>query len=333
MQQTLIIAEAGVNHNGSVEMAHELIDAAVDAGADIVKFQTFTASSLSSRRAPKAEYQYTHTARDESQMDMLRKLELSEDSFRALAAHCSQRNIGFLSTPFDIESVEMLAHMGVSTFKVPSGEIVDLPYLRKVGAYGRKIILSTGMSTLGEVEAAVDVLEHAGTPRARITLLHCTTEYPAPYAEVNLRVMQTLSAVFPGMDVGYSDHTLGIDIPIAAVALGAKVIEKHFTLDSGLPGPDHGMSLEPGALRQMVLGIRRVEVALGNGAKTVTPSELRNRSVVRKSIVAARAIKAGEILTPYNLTTKRPGTGLSPMLWDTLLGTPAPRDLEADELL
>lgn len=333
MQQTLIIAEAGVNHNGSEELAHELIDAAVDAGADVVKFQTFRAAALSSHIAPKAEYQRGGTEHDETQIDMLRKLELSEDSFRALAAHCAQRNIGFLSTPFDIESVEMLANMGVATFKIPSGEIVNLPYLRKVGSYGRKIILSTGMSTLGEVESAVEVLEQAGTPRSRITLLHCTTEYPAPYAEVNLRVMQTLAAVFPGMDVGYSDHTLGIDIPIAAVALGAKVIEKHFTLDKGLPGPDHSMSLEPGGLRQMVLGIRRVEVALGNGAKSVTPSELRNRAVVRKSIVAACRIKAGEVLTPYNLTTKRPGTGLSPMLWDTLIGTPAPRNLEPDELL
>lgn len=333
MQQTLIIAEAGVNHNGSEKLAHELIDAAVDAGADVVKFQTFRAAALSSHQAPKADYQRIGTEHGETQVDMLRKLELSEDSFRALATHCAQRNIGFLSTPFDIESVEMLANMGVATFKIPSGEIVNLPYLRKVGSYGRKIILSTGMSTLGEVESAVEVLEQAGTPRSRITLLHCTTEYPAPYAEVNLRVMQTLAAVFPGMDVGYSDHTLGIDIPIAAVALGAKVIEKHFTTDKALPGPDHAMSLEPGGLRQMVLGIRRVEVALGNGAKSVTPSELRNRAVVRKSIVAACPIKAGEVLAPYNLTTKRPGTGLSPMLWDTLIGTPAPRNLEADELL
>lgn len=333
MQQTLIIAEAGVNHNGSEALAHELIDAAVDAGADVVKFQTFQAAALSSHVAPKADYQRLATAQDETQVDMLRKLELSEDNFRALAVHCAQRNIGFLSTPFDIESVEMLANMGVPTFKIPSGEIVNLPYLRKVGSYGRRIILSTGMSTLGEVESAVEVLEQAGTPRSRITLLHCTTEYPAPYAEVNLRVMQTLAAVFPGMDVGYSDHTLGIDIPIAAVALGAKVIEKHFTLDKGMSGPDHSMSLEPGALRQMVLGIRRVEVALGNGAKSVTPSELRNRSIVRKSIVAACPIKAGEVLTPYNLTTKRPGTGLSPMLWDTLIGTPAPRNLNSDELL
>lgn len=333
MQQTLIIAEAGVNHNGSEEIAHALIDAAVDAGANVVKFQTFAADSLSSHVILKPEYQCTSTGRDETQAEMLRKLELSEGSFRSLAAHCARRNIGFLSTPFDLESVDMLAHMGVATFKIPSGEIVNLPYLRKVGGYGRKIILSTGMSTLGEVETAVEVLEQAGTPRSHITLLHCTSEYPAPYAEVNLRVMQTLRAVFPGMDVGYSDHTLGIDIPIAAVALGAKVIEKHFTLDHNLGGPDHAMSLEPAALKQMVQGIRRVEVALGNGAKVVTPSELRNRAVVRKSIVAVCPIKAGELLTPQNLTTKRPGTGLSPMLWDTLMGTPASRDLASGELL
>ncbi|MEG2173113.1 MAG: N-acetylneuraminate synthase [Desulfovibrionaceae bacterium] len=333
MQQTLIIAEAGVNHNGVEEMAHALIDAAVDAGADIVKFQTFRAASLSSHAALKTVYPCETALQNETQVEMLRKLELSEDSFRALAAHCARRNIGFLSTPFDLESVDMLANMGLATFKIPSGEIVNLPYLRKVGAYGRSIILSTGMSTLGEVESAVDVLEQAGTPRSRITLLHCTTEYPAPYAEVNLRVMQTLSAVFPGMAIGYSDHTLGIDIPIAAVALGAKVIEKHFTLDQTLVGPDHAMSLEPAALRQMVQGIRRVEVALGNGAKTVTPSELRNRTIIRKSIVAACPIKAGETLTAQNLTTKRPGTGISPMLWDSLMGTPAPRDLAPDELL
>lgn len=333
MQQTLIIAEAGVNHNGSEELAHQLIDAAVDAGADVVKFQTFNASSLSSHSAPKADYQHKNTAQGEMQVDMLRKLELSEASFRSLAAHCAKRNIGFLSTPFDMESVDMLANMGLHTFKIPSGEIVNLPYLRKVGSYGRKIILSTGMSTLGEVEGAVEVLEQAGTPRSRITLLHCTTEYPAPYAEVNLRVMQTLAVVFPDMHIGYSDHTLGIDIPIAAVALGAKVIEKHFTLAKTLPGPDHAMSLEPQELRQMVQGIRRVEVALGNGAKTVTPSEMRNRAIVRKSIVASCPIKAGEPFSPQNITTKRPGTGLSPMLWDSLMGTPAPRDLAADELI
>lgn len=333
MQQTLIIAEAGVNHNGSEEIAHALIDAAVDAGADVVKFQTFAADSLSSHVILKPEYQHPSTGHDETQVEMLRKLELSESSFRSLAAHCARRNIGFLSTPFDLESVDMLAQMGVATFKIPSGEIVNLPYLRKVGGYGRKIILSTGMSTLGEVESAVEVLEQAGTARLHITLLHCTSEYPAPYAEVNLRVMQTLRAVFPGMDVGYSDHTLGIDIPIAAVALGAKVIEKHFTLDHSLGGPDHAMSLEPAALKQMVQGIRRVEVALGNGAKVVTSSELRNRALVRKSIVATCPIKAGELLTSQNLTTKRPGTGLSPMLWDTLMGTPASRDLASNELL
>lgn len=333
MQQTLIIAEAGVNHNGSAEKAHALIDAAVDAGADVVKFQTFRAADMTSHDAPKADYQCKTTDQGESQVDMLRKLELSPEVFRSLAAHCAQRNIGFLSTPFDLESVNILAQMGLATLKIPSGEIVNLPYLRKVGSYGRKIILSTGMSTLGEVESAVEVLESAGTPRPRITLLHCTTEYPAPYAEVNLRVMQTLAAVFPGMSVGYSDHTLGIDIPIAAVALGAKVIEKHFTLDRSQPGPDHAMSLEPAELRQMVQGIRRVEVALGTGAKTVTSSEMRNRAAVRKSIVAACPIKAGELLTAQNLTTKRPGTGLSPMLWDSLMGTPAPRDLDTDELL
>jgi N,N'-diacetyllegionaminate synthase len=331
-QPTLIIAEAGVNHNGDIQMAKRLIDEAAAAGADRVKFQTFNASRQVTRNAKKADYQKLTTDRSETQHAMLQRLELTEAMHHELIAHCDNRKIGFFSTGFDIECVDLLERLGQEQFKIPSGEITNLPYLRHIGQLGKKIILSTGMATLGEIEAAIEVLEQAGTPRSKLTVLHCTAEYPAPMAEVNLRAMQSLRAAF-GVDVGYSDHTPGFEVAIAAVAMGASVIEKHFTLDRTLPGPDHQASLEPAELSAMVAAIRNIEVALGDGIKRLTPSEARNKPVARKSLVASRAIKAGEVFTAENLTTKRPGNGISPMRWDEFLGRKAPRDFAVDELI
>jgi N,N'-diacetyllegionaminate synthase len=331
-QSTLIIAEAGVNHNGDMQIAKRLIDVAAGAGADLVKFQTFSASRQVTRGAKKADYQTLTTDSSESQHAMLQRLELTEAMHHELIEHCASRHIGFFSTGFDIECVDLLVHLGQEQFKIPSGEITNLPYLRHIGQLGKKIIISTGMATLGEIEAAIDVLEHAGTPRSMLTVLHCTTEYPTPMVEVNLRAMQSLRAAF-GVDVGYSDHTQGIEVAIAAVALGASVIEKHFTLDRTLPGPDHQASLEPAELSAMVAAIRNIEAALGDGVKRLTPSETRNKPVARKSLVASRAIKAGEVFTTKNLTTKRPGTGISPMRWDEFLGNKAQRDFAADEVI
>lgn len=331
-QRTLIIAEAGVNHNGDIKLAMQLIDAAADAGADLVKFQTFSADRQVTRAAKKAEYQTHNTDSTESQHAMLRRLELTEIMHHQLVAHCAERKIGFLSTGFDIESVDFLVSLGQTCFKVPSGEITNLPYLRHVGRLGHEIILSTGMATIGEIEAAVDAIEHAGTPRTKITVLHCTTEYPTPMAEVNLRAMQSIHVAF-GAAVGYSDHTEGIEVAIAAVAMGATVIEKHFTLSRQLPGPDHQASLEPEQLKAMVSAIRNIEVALGDGIKRLTPSESKNRPIARKSLVARKAINAGEIFSTQNLTAKRPGTGISPMRWDEVLGKKAPRDFSVDELI
>lgn len=328
----LIIAEAGVNHNGDISLAKQLIDVAAEAGADFVKFQTFNANRLVTRTAKKANYQKQTTDNVESQHEMLSRLELTESMHLELIAHCITRNIGFLSTGFDIESIDLLSNLGQEYFKVPSGEITNLPYLRHLGQLKKKIILSTGMSTLGDIEAAIDVLENAGTPRAEITVLHCTTEYPTPMAEVNLRAMQGIHTAF-GAAVGYSDHTQGIEVSIAAVAMGAAVIEKHFTLDRNLPGPDHQASLEPEGLNAMVKAIRNIEVALGDGIKRLTPSEVSNKSIVRKSLIASRDIKAGELFTAENITTKRPGTGISPMRWDEVLGKSAKRDFLSDELL
>lgn len=330
--KTLIIAEAGVNHNGDVARARALIDAAAVAGADRVKFQTFDAGRLVTAGALKASYQARTTGAEESQHAMLRRLELSRETHLELIAHCKARGIQFFSTAFDLESLRLLAELGADCFKIPSGEITNLPYLRAVGAYGKPIILSTGMSDLTDIQAALAALENSGTPRGRITVLHCTTEYPAPMAEVNLRAMVTIRDVC-GVAVGYSDHTAGIEVAIAAVALGASVIEKHFTLDRNLPGPDHQASLEPSELRAMVTAIRNIESALGGGVKQVSASERKNQAVARKSIVAARAIAAGEILSADNLTVKRPGTGVSPMRWDELLGRRAPRGFAADELI
>lgn len=330
--RTLIIAEAGVNHNGDIELAKQLIDVAADAGADIVKFQTFKASSLVTPDAKKADYQTRSTGDEESQFEMLQRLELDEEAHRVLIAYCAQRNIAFLSTGFDIPCVDMLVSLGIDCFKVPSGEITNLPYLRHIGQMGKRVILSTGMATMEEIEAAISVLEQAGTARSHITVLHCTTEYPTPMDEVNLRAMLSIGEAF-GVEVGYSDHTEGIEVAIAAVALGAKVIEKHFTLDRDLPGPDHKASLEPDALKAMVRAIRNIETALGDGIKRPTPSELKNRPIARKSLVALQPIRAGEMFTPQNVGVKRPGTGLTPMAWDDVIGHAAPRDFATNEMI
>lgn len=330
--RTLIIAEAGVNHNGDLGLAKQLIDAAADAGADLVKFQTFNANRQVTRTAKKAHYQTHTTDSKESQHKMLRRLELTPDMHKQLIAHCTERGIGFFSTGFDIESVDLLVSLGQDHFKIPSGEITNLPYLRHIGQLGKTVILSTGMATLGEIEAAIDALEQAGTPRANMTVLHCTTEYPTPMNEVNLHAMQSIHTAF-GVSVGYSDHTQGIEVAIAAVAMGASVIEKHFTLDRALPGPDHQASLEPAELMAMVTAIRNIEIALGDGIKRLTPSEARNKPIARKSLVASRAIVTGETFSAENITTKRPGVGISPMRWDEVIGRKASRDFAVEELI
>lgn len=330
--KTLIIAEAGVNHNGELDMAKKLIDVAAGAGADLVKFQTFSAERLVTHTAKKADYQIKSTAGNESQYEMLRLLELTPAMHKELIAHCALRNIGFFSTGFDIESVDLLVSLGQNQFKIPSGEITNLPYLRHIGQLGKPVILSTGMATLGEIEVAIDVLYQAGTPRSSITILHCTTEYPTPMAEVNLRAMQSIKNAY-NVHVGYSDHTSGIEVAIAAVALGATVIEKHFTLDRNLHGPDHKASLDPHELKAMVTAIRNIEIALGDGIKRLTPSEARNKPIARKSLVAIRVIKAGELFTEQNISAKRPGTGISPMQWDNVIGRKAHQDYAVDELI
>lgn len=330
--KTLIIAEAGVNHNGDMAIARQLIVAAKSAGADIVKFQTFKTGSLVTKSADKAEYQKSTTGASENQFDMIRKLELSQADHEILIDECQRQGIRFFSTAFDTESFDMLVSMGLDQVKIPSGELTNLPLLRYMTRLGMPVMLSTGMATLGEIEAAIEEIELAGTPRDRITVLHCTTEYPAPMEDVNLRAMASMKAAL-GVEVGYSDHTPGIEIPIAAVALGARVIEKHFTLDRTLPGPDHKASLEPHELKAMVDAIRNVEVALGDGVKRPSASELKNKSIVRKSLVATRAIRAGELFSVDNVGTKRPGTGISPMLWDEVMGRSATRDFSVDELI
>ena len=328
----LIIAEAGVNHNGDLQLANQLIDAAAEAGADVVKFQTFQADQLATTKAAKASYQQQATDKIENQQAMLRRLELTFDQHQQLISYCHDSNIEFLSTAFDDPSIDLLSKLNLKRFKIPSGEITNLPYLRRLGGLGKPLILSTGMANLGEIEAALAVLETAGTNRAQITVLHCTTEYPAPMAEVNLRAMQTIGQAF-GVAVGYSDHTAGIEVPIAAVALGATVIEKHITLDQNLPGPDHKASLEPKEFAAMVRAIRNIEQALGDGIKRPTASEAANLQVVRKSLVASRAISIGELFSVANITAKRPGTGISPMRWDELISRPSPRAFAPDELI
>ena len=328
-----IIAEAGVNHNGSLEMAKALVDAAADAGADAVKFQTFKADKLVTRTAEKAAYQTTSGDEGESQHAMLRKLELSDEDHHELIDHCRQRGIQFLSTAFDADSAGFLDSLSLPFVKIPSGEITNLPHLRASVVPGREIILSTGMATLGEVEAALHVLTAAGASFPDIIVLQCHTDYPTRFEDANLRAMQTMAAAFPGIRMGYSDHTLGIEAPIAAVAMGACLIEKHFTLNRTLPGPDHAASLESTELKAMVTAIRHIELALGHGRKEPSASELKIKAVARKSIAAARPIQQGETFTADNLTVKRPGTGISPMCWDDLLGKIAKRSYETDELI
>jgi N,N'-diacetyllegionaminate synthase len=330
--KTLVIAEAGVNHNGDIAIARRLVDVAADAGADYVKFQTFKAERLVTASADKADYQKLSTDGAENQLAMLRRLELDRQTHLELIEHCGTRGIKFLSTGFDPESIDMLAGLGIDRFKVPSGEVTNLPYLQHVGRQNKPVILSTGMCNLMEIGAALNILEDAGTPRKLITVLHCNTEYPTPMADVNLRAMLTIRDTF-NVNVGYSDHTLGIEIAIAAVALGALVIEKHFTLDRTLPGPDHCASLEPAELKAMVTAIRNIEAALGNGIKQPSASEAKNKAAARKSLVASRAIRRGERLSEANLAVKRPGTGISPMRWNEVIGQTAPRDFAPDELI
>ena len=327
-----IIAEAGVNHNGSTELAFKLVDAAVNAGADAVKFQTFKPENLVSKNSQKAEYQKKTTDSSESQLEMLKKLELNLDAYKKLSDYCKEKDIIFLSTPFDHSSIDLLYELGIKIFKIPSGEITNLPYLRHIGSLKKKIILSTGMSTLKEIGDALSVLVNSGTRKENISVLHANTMYPTPMEDVNLNVMKTIREEFD-VAVGYSDHTLGIEVDIAAVAMGATIIEKHFTLDKAMKGPDHKASLEPKELRDMVRAIRNIEKALGNNQKKASPSEQVNKNIVRKSITAKCIIKKGERLTEDNLIVKRPGIGISPMKWDKVIGTLAMTDYKADELI
>lgn len=329
-EKVLIIAEAGVNHNGDLKLAEELIKEAARAGADIVKFQTFKAERLVTSKARQAAYQIENTGKVESQYAMLRRLELSDEDHRKLIEICHREGIGFLSTPFDAESVDFLASLGVRTWKIPSGDLTNYLLLRKIGKRNESVILSTGMATMNEIRESIRVLEKFGQNPQNITLLHCTTQYPAPLEDVNLLAMTEMKKEF-GLPVGYSDHTAGITVPIAAVSLGAEVIEKHFTLSRELPGPDHKASLEPDELVEMIRGIRNVEQALGDGLKEPASSEKANKNVARKSIVAARAIRKGEAYTEENLTVKRPGDGISPMRWEEIIGQVAGRDYKVDE--
>lgn len=340
--KSIIIAEAGVNHNGDYETAKRMVVAAKEAGADYVKFQTAVPELVISEFAPQAEYQKANTGIVESQLEMCRKIHLPLSAYAPLSDFCREVGIGFMSTPFDLTSIDVLADIGQDYFKVPSGEITNLPYLRKIAQKGIPVILSTGMSTIPEIETAIEILTgtHPSTPagfksiltKEDIIVLHCNTQYPTPYSDVNLRAMLTIRREL-GVRTGYSDHSLGIEVPLAAAALGAEVIEKHFTLSRSMPGPDHKASLEPEELRAMVDGIRRVEEALGSGCKTVTDSERPNIEIARKSIVAVRPIRKGELLTEENIYVKRPGGGVSPMRWDEALGSPAIRDFMPDELI
>lgn len=334
MSKILIIAEAGVNHNGDMNIAKELIDAAADAGIDYVKFQTFIAKKLVSENAQKADYQIENTSKkEESQYEMLKKLELSEANHHELIAYCNEKGINFLSTAFDLESVDFLTNLGIDLFKVPSGEITNKPYLQKIASKQKPIILSTGMANKKEIQDAVDVLTEAGVEKKSIQILHCNTEYPTPMQDVNLLAMLDIKKTF-GVEVGYSDHTLGIEVPIAAVALGAVVIEKHFTIDRGMEGPDHRASLEPAELKAMVVGIRNIEKAIsGNGIKEPSASEKKNKSVARKSIHTAREMNVGEEVYLKDLVCLRPGNGISPMEIDTILGKKIIKKLDAFSLL
>lgn len=333
MKHTIIIAEAGVNHNGSMSMAKQLIDAAKDCGVDYVKFQTTKSpESITSKFAQMAEYQKKNLHQDESQLEMLRKILLKMEDFGDLSDYCKELGVNFMSTPFDLDSIDYLAGLNMDYWKIPSGEITNLPYLRKIARLGTPVIMSTGMCTMEDIEAAMNVLIKNGLTIEQISLLHCNTEYPTPFEDVNLSAMQTLKRHF-GVRVGYSDHTKGIEVPIAAVAMGAEIIEKHFTLDRTLPGPDHVASLEPQELKAMVNAIRNIEKAIGSGMKQVSPSEQKNIAIARKSIIAACDIHKGEVFTEDNLTVKRPGSGISPMQWDEVVGQIAKRDFVEDELI
>jgi len=327
-----VIAEAGVNHNGSIKLAKELITAAAESGADAVKFQTFKTENLVSKTAEKAEYQKKTTDALESQFDMIKKLELNMETHKELIDYCQEKDIMFLSTPFDHGSIDMLNNLELQIFKIPSGEINNLPYLRHIGSLGKKLVLSTGMSTLKEIENALNILIQAGSRKENITILHANTMYPTPMEDVNLNAMITIQRKF-GIAVGYSDHTLGFEVDIAAVAMGASIIEKHFTLDKTMAGPDHKASLEPNELKSMVMAIRNIEIALGNGEKKPSRSEQININVVRKSIVANQDIKKGDLLNEKNITIKRPGDGISPMRWDEIIGSIAKKNYNADELI
>ncbi len=334
MQHVLIIAEAGVNHNGSIEIAKQLVDKAVEAGVDIIKFQTFKAEKLVSKTAKQADYQKKNigSEADDSQLNMLKKLELSENDHQILIDYCKQKGIQFFSTAFDMESIDYLHSLNLGLWKIPSGEITNYPYIKKIAQYHERVILSTGMCEMDDISAAMNVLLNNGVQRDQITILHCNTEYPTPYEDANLLAMQEMKDEFQ-TKVGYSDHTNGIEVPIAAVALGASVIEKHFTLDRNMEGPDHKASLEPDELKAMVSAIRNIEKAIGTGKKTVSDSERKNIAIARKSIVAACPIRKGELLTEQNITVKRPGTGISPMRWEEVLGTKAIRNFEEEDLI
>ena len=333
MKRTLIIAEAGVNHNGDIAKAKALIDKGAEAGVDYVKFQTFKAGNLVTKQAKRAAYQDKNTQDNDSQYEMLKKLELSQKDHQELIDYCVQKGVQFLSTGFDFESLEFLAGLGITIAKIPSGEITNLPYLRQVANLFPEVILSTGMANITEIKDALKVLTDNGVSKDKITVLHCNTEYPTPMEDVNLKAMLHIQREL-GVSIGYSDHTLGIEVPIAAVALGATVIEKHFTLDKTLPGPDHKASLEPEELKAMVMAIRNVEKAIGgSGLKEVSKSEVKNKPIARKSIVAATKIAQGEVFTPKNLTIKRPGTGISPMRWDEVIGKKAKQDFQEDDLI
>ena len=330
MKHVIIIAEAGVNHNGSFELAKKMVDAAKEAGVDYVKFQTFNPKKLVSKYAEKAEYQKETTGSDETQLQMLQKLTLTEDNFLSLHDYCREVGIGFISTPFDLDSITFLETFDMDFWKVPSGEVTNLPYLEAIARTKRKVVMSTGMCDVNEIQDAIEVLEKNGT--TEIILLHCNTQYPTPYEHVNLKAMNSIKDALH-KEVGYSDHTQGIEVPIAAVAMGATVIEEHFTLDKNMEGPDHKASLNPSELQQMVVAIRNIEQAIGNGLKEPSSSEMANKGVARKSIVASRSIKQGEVFSEENLTTKRPGTGISPMKWYEVIGKVASRDFSEDEMI
>jgi N,N'-diacetyllegionaminate synthase len=333
VKNVFIIAEAGVNHNGSVELAKKLIDVASESGADAVKFQTFKAEKLVSKKTEKAEYQKETTEKNETQFEMIKKLELDLETHKELIQYCEQKNIIFLSTPFDLDSVDLLDNLGLDIFKIPSGEITNFPYLQKIGKLNKNIVLSTGMANLGEIEDALNVLTSSGTKLENITVLHANTEYPTPMEDVNLKAMVTIGNSFE-VNYGYSDHTLGIEVPISAVSLGASVIEKHFTLDKTMEGPDHKASLEPNELKAMVKAIRNIEKALGNGVKKPSKSESKNIDIARKYIVASKDISKGEVFSEDNLTVKRVGKrGISPMRWNEILGTNAQKNYSEDDLI